>query len=220
MRDRPRLRTWFERSLDRAARSTSSGSRRRTPSDVRPALRLHGPRRRAPAPAVVPRGSARRRVGAAATTTSRATFRKATRVIVPNEAGRDQVVRYFRIEPERVCCLAHPTPDVRARGRAARAAAARAGRARSASSGRYLFYPAQFWAHKNHATLFDALAELARDGGEPYELVLVGSDKGQLDHVRALVARAPASRSRSTSSASSRPTSSSRSISTRTRSST
>ena len=37
-------------------------------------------------------------------------IRKATRVIVPNEAGRDQIVHHFRINPERVLCLAHPTP--------------------------------------------------------------------------------------------------------------
>ena len=98
---------------------------------------------------------------------------KATRVIVPNEAGRDQLVQHFRIEPERVLCLAHPTPAF------AREAAQRDPLPRSRVDAlgvrsRYLFYPAQFWAHKNHATLLEAVAALARDGGEPYELVLVG----------------------------------------------
>jgi len=35
---------------------------------------------------------------------------KPTRVIVPNAAGRDQIVRHFGIDPERVLCLPHPTP--------------------------------------------------------------------------------------------------------------
>jgi glycosyltransferase involved in cell wall biosynthesis len=110
---------------------------------------------------------------------------KATRVIVPNEAGRDQIVHHFQANPERVLCLGHPTPSF-AREAAQRERLPRGRVERLGIGGRYLFYPAQFWAHKNHSTLFDALAELGRDGGEPFELALVGSDMGQLEHVRRL----------------------------------
>jgi len=110
---------------------------------------------------------------------------RATRVIVPNEAGREQIVHHFRIDPERCLCLAHPTPTfAREAARSKRLPRSRV--EALGVRGQYLFYPAQFWAHKNHATLFDVLAELAHDGREPYELVLVGSDKGQLAYVRAL----------------------------------
>ncbi len=114
-------------------------------------------------------------------------IRKATRVIVPNEAGREQIVHHFRINPERILCLAHPTPAF-ARDAGRREPMPRARVDTLGVSGRYLLYPAQFWAHKNHATLFESLAGLAQDGREPYALVLVGSDKdGQLGHVHALV---------------------------------
>src|SRR5262249_15477105 len=117
---------------------------------------------------------------------------KATRVIVPNEAGRDQVVQHFRINPERVLCLGHPTPsfalEAARRERVPRERVEKLGVAQP-----YLFYPAQFWPHKNHATLFDVVARLARDGGAPYDLVLVGSDKGWLDHVRSLAREAAVS---------------------------
>ena len=110
---------------------------------------------------------------------------KATRVIVPNEAGREQVERYWRIEPDRFLLLGHPTPEF-ALDAGAQTPPARDALDRHGVGERYLLYPAQFWAHKNHATLFDALALL-----EPgYELVLVGSDKGQLDHHRRLAADA------------------------------
>jgi glycosyltransferase involved in cell wall biosynthesis len=113
-------------------------------------------------------------------------IRKATRVIVPNEAGRDQIVHHFGINPERVLCLAHPTP-VFARAAGQREPVPRARVNALGVRGRYLLYPAQFWAHKNHATLFESVARLAQDGRDPYELVLVGSDKGgQLAHVHAL----------------------------------
>jgi glycosyltransferase involved in cell wall biosynthesis len=52
----------------------------------------------------------------------------------------------------------------------------------------YLFYPAQFWSHKNHVRIVQALAIL-RDEGLRASLVFSGADKGNQAHVRATVAR-------------------------------
>lgn len=43
----------------------------------------------------------------------------------------------------------------------------------------YLFYPAQFWPHKNHVRIAEALGSLALDGVDA-DLVLVGSNTGSL----------------------------------------
>jgi glycosyltransferase involved in cell wall biosynthesis len=103
---------------------------------------------------------------------------KAARVIVPNAAGREQLLRWFPLPPERVLCLPHPTPAFALRPGEADAEAP--------ATPPYLFYPAQLWPHKNHAVLLDALARLdAR-----YRLVCAGSDKGQLQHVLALAREA------------------------------
>lgn len=51
----------------------------------------------------------------------------------------------------------------------------------------FLFYPAQFWAHKNHACLLRALARLKAERDFRPALALTGSDKGHLGHVRQLV---------------------------------
>ena len=40
---------------------------------------------------------------------------------------------------------------------------------------RYLYLPAQFWPHKNHATVLEALARLARTDSDPPLLVCSGS---------------------------------------------
>ena len=124
-------------------------------------------------------------------------------------------MQHFRIEPERVPVSRPPDAGVRSRRGSARSRCRVTRVERLGRRGRYLLYPAQFWAHKNHATLIEAVAELARDGREPYELVLVGSDKGQLDHVEGTGRERGDRRSSSTFSASSRPKTSSRSISTR-----
>ena len=53
---------------------------------------------------------------------------------------------------------------------------------------RYLFYPAQFWRHKNHARLLEAFARLAA-AHEDAHLVLVGSDKNGSESVAHAIER-------------------------------
>ena len=45
----------------------------------------------------------------------------------------------------------------------------------------YIFYPAQFWPHKNHIYLLEAIKHLKDIEGWPIQLVLSGSDKGNLN---------------------------------------
>jgi glycosyltransferase involved in cell wall biosynthesis len=52
----------------------------------------------------------------------------------------------------------------------------------------YLLYPAQLWPHKDHATLLETVA-LLRERGRDFGLVLVGSDKGLGEKLRARAAR-------------------------------
>jgi glycosyltransferase involved in cell wall biosynthesis len=101
---------------------------------------------------------------------------RATRIIVPNAAGREQLLRHFHVGPERVLVLPHPTPEF-----ARRAAASPEHGGAPTVPAPYLLYPAQFWSHKNHATLLRMLTHLPE-----YTLVLAGSDKGYLDHVRGI----------------------------------
>ena len=51
---------------------------------------------------------------------------------------------------------------------------------------RYFFYPAQFWAHKNHTNLIKAFAEFHKTHPE-YKLVLTGSDKGNKAYIQLMV---------------------------------
>jgi glycosyltransferase involved in cell wall biosynthesis len=47
----------------------------------------------------------------------------------------------------------------------------------------FIYYPAQFWPHKNHLILLKAMSNLQRKGLVPRKLVLTGLDKRNLDHV-------------------------------------
>jgi glycosyltransferase involved in cell wall biosynthesis len=105
---------------------------------------------------------------------------KATRVIAPGQVGADEVERFFGVPRERLLALQHPTPPFAVRAAAGDRPSRDLVDARGLG-GPYLLYPAQFWPHKNHAVLFDALAHLPE-----YSLVCVGSDKGALHHLRKL----------------------------------
>lgn len=52
----------------------------------------------------------------------------------------------------------------------------------------YFFYPAQFWAHKNHIRILEALL-LLKEAGKGYRVVFVGGDKGNRDYVERFAAQ-------------------------------
>jgi glycosyltransferase involved in cell wall biosynthesis len=108
--------------------------------------------------------------------------RRATAIIAPNEAGAEQLERYFSVRRERILCLNHPTPSF-ALG-CVDSPLSPGVLQRHGIELPYLFYPAQFWPHKNHNGLFATLAELNRRPGHRYTAVCVGSDHGNLAHVR------------------------------------
>lgn len=58
--------------------------------------------------------------------------------------------------------------------------------ARLEIEGDYFYYPAQFWAHKNHVGLLKAIKHLNMEGWYP-PLVLSGRDMGNLNHIKNLV---------------------------------
>lgn len=108
---------------------------------------------------------------------------RAAYVITGTEEGRREIEDCYRIPSRRIrvlplptpgFCLAPPQVDVTQRVRAL------------GITGRYLFYPAQFWPHKNHANLLEALRQLNAQETEPFQLALVGSDHGNLEYVREL----------------------------------
>ena len=51
----------------------------------------------------------------------------------------------------------------------------------------YFFYPAQFWAHKNHVRILQAL-KILKDDGISREVVFCGGDHGNLEQVKSRVA--------------------------------
>lgn len=107
-------------------------------------------------------------------------LRRAALVIAGTAVGRDEIESTYGVPRERIRLLPHPTPSFMAETRSSQAA--------RVVEGDYLFYPAQFWPHKNHVNLLHAL-RLLRDRGLDLSLALTGSDKGNLPFIRDTAAR-------------------------------
>ena len=110
-------------------------------------------------------------------------LQRAALVIAGTEVGSQEIQRFYGVAPERIRILPHPTPAfaLEARGDLARPT--------GAPPDPYLFYPAQFWPHKNHANLLEALRLLRERDGLPFSLALSGSNKGNGTFVQETAAR-------------------------------
>lgn len=51
----------------------------------------------------------------------------------------------------------------------------------------YLFYPAQYWPHKNHKFIIDSLDYIKKNQKISYQCIFTGSDKGNLNYIKKLI---------------------------------
>jgi glycosyltransferase involved in cell wall biosynthesis len=108
--------------------------------------------------------------------------RYASVVLADSEVGREDILDAYSphgLDEERVSILPFAVPPVFESGAAAADEAAARIWHRYALPERYLFYPAQFWPHKNHLRLVEALGILRRRNMR-VALVLTGSWSGTL----------------------------------------
>jgi glycosyltransferase involved in cell wall biosynthesis len=114
-------------------------------------------------------------------------IRRAVYVIASNETGKREVEQFYQMPPERVISLPHFTP--RWVLNLPKATAGQLPERFGLSPGNYVLYPAQFWPHKNHVRIIEALAMLRKDNGLSLKAVLVGVDHGNLTYVKSVIAQ-------------------------------
>ncbi|PWT93226.1 MAG: glycosyltransferase family 1 protein [Blastocatellia bacterium] len=110
-------------------------------------------------------------------------LRRATFIIAGTTAGAEEIKRFYQVPPERIQILPHPTPTFALYPTDGTPDVLK----KFSLPPNYLFYPAQFWAHKNHSTLLSALEILKKENSLEVPLVLVGSDKGNREYLTRLV---------------------------------
>ena len=108
--------------------------------------------------------------------------RRTRALLADSELGRRQLVESYGADDSRIFALPFVAPPNMAD-------AVPAGfDARYRLPGKFVFYPAQFWEHKNHARLIRAAAALRAELPDLH-LVLAGGRRGAYAEVRALVNR-------------------------------
>ncbi len=99
----------------------------------------------------------------------------AYRILVDSPIGKEDIMRYYAIPPEKIIILPPLPPkyiktDISFEN-------AKQTAAKFSLPEKFLFYPAQFWPHKNHLNLLKAV-KLLKDKNEIVPLVLSGSKRG------------------------------------------
>ena len=111
-------------------------------------------------------------------------LRMATYIIAPNQTGQDELAMFYQIPPARFRRLRHPVPHIEKTPTKEEVASVLE---KHHISNRYIFYPAQFWAHKNHVNLLKAFSILHKNYHLDLDLVFTGSDQGNLEYIKSLV---------------------------------
>ncbi len=102
-------------------------------------------------------------------------------VVVDSQTGRHQVAESYSMPSECIHLLPYVAPQYMNAGEAPADVASR-----YRLPAKYLFYPAQFWEHKNHRNLIKAVARLKHELPD-LKLVLSGTQKNAYDAVVSLV---------------------------------
>jgi glycosyltransferase involved in cell wall biosynthesis len=115
-----------------------------------------------------------------------ATARHAAHIVCESRFVKNDIVNFLRIDPARISVIQSPPPrDLL--GTALSAGELSAVRSKYNLPDRYLFYPAQFWLHKNHLRLVEAFRVIA-DRFPDVKLVLTGMKANDYHRVVAKIA--------------------------------
>lgn len=112
---------------------------------------------------------------------------RATAILVDSELGKRNVVERYGVDRERVHIIPFQGGSKIREGRELSAAASINILKKYSLDVPYVFYPAQFWAHKNHIYLLEGLRELEKRYQIYIGAIFSGGDQGNLAHVQGCV---------------------------------
>ena len=108
---------------------------------------------------------------------------KACAVIVDSEVGKKNLVKRYLIDQERVYVVPFE-PSTRIKDFAGKKSNKVFESIKYNLSSPYVFYPAQYWPHKNHVYILEGIKELESNFSQKINAIFTGSDKGNLDYLK------------------------------------
>jgi glycosyltransferase involved in cell wall biosynthesis len=106
----------------------------------------------------------------------RSTLAKAVAIIADSDIGKENIVRRYGIDEDRVYVLPFSPAAAIEFNAASLASAAVDIKKEFSIQGEYIFYPAQFWPHKNHVYILEALYLLEKKFGKKVTVIFSGGD--------------------------------------------
>ena len=110
---------------------------------------------------------------------------RATAVLVDSQLGKKNVIYRYRLDEERVHVFPiEPAPTIEfVKSRSDKNKYIDIKKKYNLKYD-YIFYPAQFWAHKNHIYILRALNILQNEGMDSLGAIFSGSDQGNLSYIK------------------------------------
>jgi glycosyltransferase involved in cell wall biosynthesis len=108
---------------------------------------------------------------------------RAVSIIVDSQYGMDILSKRYAIDQDRIKVIPFEPGSVSRMSVNQNHAAANGSNSNENLGIPYVFYPAQFWSHKNHVYLLDGLKELENVYSKKVGAIFCGSDKGNLEFV-------------------------------------
>jgi glycosyltransferase involved in cell wall biosynthesis len=106
-------------------------------------------------------------------------------VVTGTEVGKSQIEDNYQVSSDRIRVLPFPTPQFAIDSKFVNPQEKLEQYGLELNS--YLFYPAQFWPHKNHANLLYAVKLLNDYYDLNFPVIFVGSDKKNMGYIKQLV---------------------------------
>jgi glycosyltransferase involved in cell wall biosynthesis len=103
-------------------------------------------------------------------------------ILCESEFVRNDIRKFLKIPPERIKVIVSPPPDYITSFRS-NSEKQLAVKKKYRLPEKYIFYPAQFWKHKNHLNLLYALVFLKKKYKKKIDLVLTGSRQNNFDGI-------------------------------------
>jgi glycosyltransferase involved in cell wall biosynthesis len=110
-------------------------------------------------------------------------LRQAAFIITGTEVGKAEIEKFYHVPAERIKVVPFFTPQFTSTSNLTDQDIIK----KYNLPNQYLFYPAQFWTHKNHIGLLLAIKLLKEKYDIELPLVFVGSDQGNESYVREMV---------------------------------
>jgi len=108
--------------------------------------------------------------------------KNARMILCESEFVRNDIIKFLKIPPERIKVIVSPPPDYITSFRS-NSEKQLAVKKKYRLPEKYIFYPAQFWKHKNHLNLLYALVFLKKKYKKKIDLVLTGSRRNNFDEI-------------------------------------